>query len=205
MGDESSDLIPHLPRVAPSRPSLPPHLGLLDKRVLGGFAAGIALWRGGRCVCSTPSSALDLPSLFSTDGMEEEEGPFRRNHQIPSLLTHSFGWGTGKGPGAGSAVLAESRGGTTGQAVPLGPGSQAGGLQQDSSGAESPWGLPVVQGQCQGGEGPSELSTEFLLFCLLRKRPSGSKFCLVSRCLLHEAAPACKTRAEQRGLRKSCP
>lgn len=47
----------------------------------------------------------------------------------------------------GAAGLAESRDGTKVWAVPAGPGSKAGGLQQDNCGADSPQGLPVVQGK----------------------------------------------------------
>lgn len=104
LGDERLDLIPSLLRVAPSRPSFP-SLGLLGQKGFGGFCCWGCLGEGGCCVCSTPSSARDLPSLFPTDSVEEEEGGLGRNHQIPSLITHSFCWGTGKGPGAGCPVL----------------------------------------------------------------------------------------------------
>lgn len=99
------DLIPHLLRVTPSRPSLPSHLGLLGQKDIGGLCCWGCFGEGECCVCSTPSSALDLPSLFPTDAMEEDEGALKRNHQIPSLVTHSSCWGTGKGPRAGSPVL----------------------------------------------------------------------------------------------------
>lgn len=137
--------------------------------------------------------------------MEEEEGALKRSYRVPSPVTRGLCWGTGKGPCAGfPAPQCRRRAGMPQQDRQSwqfqGWRLEAGGLKGYSGivlVVTVPWGLPVAATRA-GLSGRSRSLralrrvTELLLSCLLRKSPSGSKFCLVSRCHLKEPAPACK-------------
>lgn len=202
MGDEGLDWTPpHLLRVTPPHPSLPSRLDLLRQKGIAGFCCWHCLGEGGTPYllhlqpCS--KSPIPVPSQCNVrrGGRLKKKPPHPFPDQMWSLLGHgarTLCWVSS------GTVLAEGRDATPGQAEVAGPsvkagGRRAGGLQQDSPGGDGPLGTAVAaRAGLSGGAGPSELSAESLLSCLLGNRPSGSKFCLVSRCHLQEPAPASK-------------
>lgn len=198
MGDEGPDSTPPSSCGSP-RPILPFHLtsACSDKRVSGGFAAGIALGRGGHRVCSISSPAPDLTSPFPASAMEEEEGALTRSHCVPSPVTRGLCWGTGQAPCAGSPVRRCGQRAGTPHQDRQGRQGQAWGLQ--GGGLKGYSGIVLVVTVPRAGLSGRSRSlralrgvTELLLSCLLRKSPSGSKFCLVSRHHLQEPVPVWK-------------
>lgn len=219
MGDEGPDSTPPSSCGSP-RPILPFHLtsAYSDKRVSGGFAAGIALGRGGHCVCSISSPAPDLTSPFPASAMEEEEGALTRSHCVPSPVTRGLCWGTGQAPCAGSPVRrCGQRAGTPhqdrqrrqGQAW----GLEGGGLKGYSGivpVVTVPWGLPVPagQGRAVGEEQVSQSSpwSHGVAALLPIKEKSLRQQILLSVTTPPTRAGSCaQTRTEQQGSRKSCP